>query len=126
MNKNTIGIWIGGIALSLILIVGIMVGWPQYRVWQQGLAGEAALKRANQERQIRIAQAKAEEDAAIHTAKAIEVLGKMVQQYPEYREQEFIQAFADAMTNGDIEKIIYVPTEANIPIIEATRLSQKD
>ena len=46
----------------------------------------------------------------------------MAQKYPEYRQQEFIGAFAEAIQSGQVEQIIYVPTEANIPIVEAGRV----
>lgn len=118
-QKGITGIIIGVVALCIIITIALMAGLPIYKVWQQGLAGEAKLKRAQQERQIRIAQAKAEEEAAEHTANAIKIVGQAAKDYPEYRQQEFIMAFADAIKEESIHQIIYVPTEANIPIIEA-------
>ena len=96
-----------------------MIGMPHYNVWQQGKEGEATLQKATQERKVLVEQARAEKEAATLRADAIEIIGKKTQEYPEYREQEFIGAFAEAMQNGLIQKMIYVPTEANIPIIEA-------
>jgi regulator of protease activity HflC (stomatin/prohibitin superfamily) len=66
-----------------------------------------------------VAQARAEKEAAELRADAIKIVGAAATEYPQYRIQEFIGAFAEAMNNGKIEKIIYVPTEANIPIVEA-------
>jgi len=114
---------IGSLIFMLLLGTGL-AGCPVYNVWQQGLAGEARLKRAVQEKQIAIEQAKAEVESSKLRAEAIQTIGAMAKKYPEYRLQEFIGAFADAMGNGKIQKIIYVPTEANIPIIEATRLNE--
>ena len=96
-----------------------MAGCPVYNVWQQGLAGEAKLKRAVQERKILIEQAKAEKESASIRAEAIAIVGQAAKDFPEYRLQEFLGAFAEALNNGNIEKIIYVPTEANLPILEA-------
>lgn len=108
------------IIFAVLLFVGFLFWiFPVYGVWQQGKSGEALLKRAEQEKQILIEQARAEVEAAGLRAEAIEKVGAAAKAYPEYRLQEFIGAFGDAMQNGDIEKIIYVPTEANIPIIEA-------
>lgn len=101
------------------LVLGLMFGLPIYSVWQQGLSGQAALARAEQTRQIILTQAKAEEAAAEHRAKAIAIMGAMAQKFPEYRQQEFIGAFAQALHDGHIHQIIYVPTEAGIPILEA-------
>lgn len=107
------------ILAAVIFIGGLMWLLPLYSVWQQRLSGEAALARAQQTRQITIAQAKAEEEAAEHRAKAIAIMGEMAKKYPEYRQQEFIGAFAEAMHNGRINQIIYVPTEGGIPMLEA-------
>ena len=96
-----------------------MWGIPTYGVWRQGLIGQASLARAEQEKRIAVEQAKAEVESAKLRAEAIEIVGLASQKFPEYRTQEFIGAFADAMQNGNIDKVIYVPTEANIPIIEA-------
>lgn len=104
---------------GIVVIAFLMWALPTWNVWRQGLAGEGLLKRAEQEKRIQIEQAKAEVESAKMRAEAIGIVGAATKAHPEYRLQEFIGAFADAMNNGSIEKIIYVPTEANIPIIEA-------
>jgi len=127
-QKSNIGIILGsivGVIFLIFLVAAGMFGCPQYNVWQQGLAGEAQLNRAEQTRKILIEQAKAEKESATFRADAIGILGKAAKEYPEYRLQEFLGAFAEALQNGDIEKIIYVPTEANIPIMEASRFQQE-
>lgn len=103
------------------LFIGLFYVWPQYRVWQRGLAGEASLRQAEQERKILVEQARAEMDAAELRAEAIAIVGKAAKEYPEYRKQEFMGAFAEALQSKSINKIIFVPTEANIPITEAGR-----
>jgi len=113
--------WVSIGVSSILLVVIVLAGWPIYNVWQQGLAGEAALKRAKQERQILVEQAQAERDSATLRSEAINIVGKAAQEYPEYRYQEFLGAFAEALQNGNIDKLIFVPTEAQIPITEATR-----
>ncbi len=105
--------------VAVALILGLMFGLPQYSVWQQEMAGKARLAEATQSRQILIEQARAEKEAAILQAEAIKIMGEAAQKYPEYRKQEFIDAFGEALKAGKISQIIYVPTEANIPILEA-------
>jgi regulator of protease activity HflC (stomatin/prohibitin superfamily) len=108
------------IVLGIIALFAFFIfAWPLINVWRSGLTGEAELRRAEQTRQILITQAKAEEEAAVHRSKAIHIMGEAAKKYPEYRQQEFIGAFAEAMHNGRINQIIYVPTEAGIPILEA-------
>ncbi len=112
---------LGVIFLSGIIALG-MWGCPTYNVWQQGLAGEARLARAEQERQILVEQARAERDSASMQAEAIQIVGQAAKDFPEYRNQQFIIGFAEALQNGKINQIVYVPTESNIPITEAGRV----
>ncbi|TJZ53280.1 hypothetical protein FAZ15_18160 [Sphingobacterium olei] len=107
------------IVSALLIIFGLMFGLPQYSVWQQEMAGKARLAEATQSRQILIEQARAEKEAALLQAEAIKIMGEAAQKYPEYRKQEFIGAFGEALKQGKINQIIYVPTEANIPVLEA-------
>lgn len=117
-NKTIIGV----LAVFLFLLGFSLWFFPVYSVWKQGLKGEGILARAEQERRVLVEQAQAELDSASLRAEAIQIVGEAAQKYPEYRMQEFIGAFGEALQNGNIQKIIYVPTEANIPIIEAGRL----
>lgn len=108
-----------GILATVMVILVLMFGIPIWNVWRSTLSGEALLKQAQQTRQIQVAQAQGELDAAKLRAQAISIVGKAAKEYPEYRQQEFIGAFAEALKEGKMDQIIYVPTEANIPIIEA-------
>jgi regulator of protease activity HflC (stomatin/prohibitin superfamily) len=112
-----------GVGLVLVLVVAGMWGCPQYNVYEQRLKGEAALSRAEGQRQILVTQAHAEREAAVQRAEAIKIVGQAAKDFPEYRQQEFIGAFAEALKDGHVAQIIYVPTEANIPITEAHRLA---
>jgi len=110
---------IASIVGVFLLVVLYMVVMPPYYVWSARLNGEAELAHANSARRIQITQAEAEKEAATLRAQAIEIVGKAAQDYPQYRTQEFIGAFAEALREGKITQIMYVPTEANIPITEA-------
>lgn len=114
------GKWIvGGVSATVALVLAMMFGLPVYSVWQQEYSGRAMLAKAEQTRQVIVTQAKAELEAARARADAIGIMGEAAHKYPEYRNQEFIGAFAEALKEGKIAQIIYVPTEANIPILEA-------
>ena len=124
MNKfkkgNADGLLLAMIAAFVVIIfLFFLFAWPQYKVWQQGMAGQAQLSKAQQSKQIAIETAKAELESAKLRAEAIKVMGKAAQEYPEYRQQEFIGAFGEALREGNINQIVYVPTEANIPVLEA-------
>ena len=116
------------VAFVVVIVVGglaFLFGGPIYGVWQQRLSGEAKLARAQQERQILVTQAQAERDAAQLRADAIKIVGQAAKDFPQYREQEFMGAFGEALREGNVDQIIYVPTEANIPILEARGHEQK-
>jgi regulator of protease activity HflC (stomatin/prohibitin superfamily) len=126
MNDKVFG-WLCGTALAWLCFGGAVGGLyavPKWRVWQQGLQGEASLRRAEQEKQIQVEQARAELESAKLRADAIQTIGQAAKDFPEYRLQEFLGAFGEAMQDGSVQKIIYVPTEANIPIMEAGRTAQ--
>ena len=114
----------GKVFRNLALAAGLFVlllafAVPKWRVWQQGLEGEAALERSKQQKLVMVEQARAEMESAELRAKAIAIIGASAKEFPEYRLQEFIGAFSEAMREGTINQIIYVPTEGSIPILEA-------
>jgi hypothetical protein len=119
------------IASAIVFVIGVCLiffMWivPVWRVWQQGLEGQATLAKADQARKVLVSQAHAEKDAASLRAEAIKIMGQAAKDYPEYRYQEFLGSFAHALEQGKISQIIYVPTEANIPITEATRFLPRE
>ena len=118
------GIIVGAVIFVIVLIFALMVGYRYYSVWSMEMQGKAKLAEATQSRQIQIEQARSEREAAVLRAEAIAIVGKAAKDFPEYRLQEFLGAFAEALKEGNINQIMYVPTEANIPITEATRIRQ--
>lgn len=106
------------IGIVLVLVISGMLFVPAWNVWSQSKAGEAELMRAEQSKKVLIEQARAEVEAAELRAQAIKVVGEAAKEFPEYRLQEFMGAFAEALQNDSIEKIIFVPTEAQIPVIQ--------
>jgi len=120
--QTFVGISVGTLVLFILVAVG-MVGCPTYNVYLAKMQGEAIQAQANGAKQALVAQAQAEKEAAQLRAEAINIVGKASKEYPEYRQQEFIGAFAEALKDGKVNQIIYVPTEASIPIIEPGRIA---
>jgi len=118
-SESVVKLTIISVITAVILILIVMAGYPFYKVWSQEMRGKAALAEATQSKMIQIEQARAELESAQLRAEAIKIIGKTAKEYPEYREQEFIGAFGEALREGKINQIIYVPTEANLPILEA-------
>ena len=117
--------------LVIVVIVAVVIGaamflMPKYRVYSQELRGQAALAEARSSKQVQVEQARGELESSKLRAEAIKIIGTAAQEYPEYRNQEFIGAFGEALREGQIEQIIYVPTEANIPILEAGKRTEME
>lgn len=125
-ERKAVVVIVSGVLSAGVVIMLLMLGLPQYSVYKQRLYGEAELAHAHASRQVLVQQALAEKDSAQLRADAIKIVGQAAKDFPEYRQQEFIGAFADALKAGKISQIMYVPTEANIPITEARRLPAKD
>jgi len=118
------------IILGLAVIFALMFGMPMYNVWQQEMTGKAEFSRAEQNRRIKVEEAKAEKESAIFraeaeiiraegVAKANEIIGGSLKDNKDYLTYLWIQALYD-----ESNSVIYVPTEANMPILEATRLQK--
>lgn len=112
------------IVSTIVLIVLLFVGIPMYRVWSQEMAGKAEYAKAEQNRKIKIEEAKAnleaeklnaqaEVERAKGAAQAIEIEnGKLTTAYIQY-------LWVRQQGSTSAEKIIYIPTEASMPILEA-------
>lgn len=117
------------IALAVIgILLGvsfILWGIPNYNVYASELSGKAELKQAEWNRQIAIQEAEAEKESAKLKAEAEVIRAQgiaeanriiadsITAQYIQYK-------FVEGLNDGNTE-VIYVPTEANLPILEAVR-----
>lgn len=121
--------FIGLTLLTLIVSLG-MWGCPRYNVWEQGLAGEAELSRANFNRQIAVQEAHAKMESsklladsevirAEGVAKANTIIGESLKDNESYLRYLWINNLEHAQNTT-----IYVPTEAGLPILEAERLKR--
>lgn len=116
------------VLLASILILILIFAWfvffnPLLKPWRAKQSGKAELAQAEQNRQIAILEATAKKDSFIQLAEA-EVIraegiakankiiaGSITEEYLKYR-------FIEGLNDGNTE-VIYVPTEANLPILEA-------
>lgn len=119
-------------AACLIFSIAILFAAPQYKVWQQQKEGEAELAKAEQNRQIAIQEARAKEEAAKSlanaeviraegVAKANKIIGDSLQNNDAYIHYLWIEALRESDSD-----VIYIPTEAGIPITESARFFKKN
>lgn len=125
--------WLFAIALAVALLASLVVGscwaYPTYTVWQQGKAGQAELKRAEQNRQIAIQEAQArlesakfDSDAEIERARGVAEANRIIGDSLKDNDAYLRYLWINGLHNQHGE-IIYVPTEAGLPILEAGRFS---
>lgn len=126
----TLGKLIGAAVCSVVLLIVIVMGGvPIYKVWAAHQAGMAELAQAEANRQILVQTAQAKKEAATHNkdatiieaegiAEANKIIGQSLDENPAYLTYLFYKGLQD--THNDV---IYVPTEASIPITEASRFS---
>ena len=131
MNERgdaTMGLLVAlGIVVLLLFIAGGMWGCPKYKVYVKERAGYASLQEAEWDRKILIEEASAKKESAKHyaeaeviraggVAKANTIIGESLKGNEAYLRYLWVQGLHDGSS-----EIIYVPTEANLPILEATR-----
>lgn len=101
---------------------------PQYNVYSQEMQGKAELQRAESSRRIQVLEAQASFDSASLTAKAEVERAKGVAEANAiiadslggaegYLRWRYIEMLENTGREG--RDVIYVPTEANLPILEA-------
>ena len=119
--------WFYGGIVALIVLALIVLGLylvPKYNVWKQEMKGRAEFAQAEQNRRIKIEEAKAnleaeklnaqaEVERAKGAAEAIKIEnGQLTTTYIQY-------LWVRMQANNQIDKIVYIPTEASMPILEA-------
>lgn len=116
---------LSGVLLTLLLVGGLY-GCPQYNVYQSELSGQAELKKAEYTRQTAVLESKAKLDSAknladaeIERAKGVAQANKIIGDSLKGNEDYLRYLWIDGLQNGKGNEVIYVPTEAGLPILEA-------
>ena len=124
-NTKPIGVKaIVGIAVFVVAMPFVM---PWYNVWSQEMEGKAEFAKAEQNRKIKIEEAKAnleaeklnaqaEVERAKGAAEAIRIENGSIT--PTYIQYLWVRQQSDLSD----KTVIYVPTETNLPILESTRM----
>ena len=123
-------------SIILVVIVGAiaMVGMPTYNVYSKQMKGKAAYEEAVQNRRIRVLEAQALLDSAELTAKAEiarargtneanRIMAESLGGPENYLRWAYINMLQETAGQGD-RQVIYLPTEAGMPILEAGRRAQ--
>lgn len=126
MNENNV-IFFVAIAI-IVLIIFSMWGCPQYSVYSMRMDGEAQLAHAEYSKKVQVQDAlgkmeaakslaAAEVERAKGVAQANKIIGDSLKNNEDYLRYLWIHNLESAEKNGT--QVIYVPTEAQLPILEA-------
>lgn len=127
------GFTVGSIVVLFIVGALILIGLPTYNVYSKQMAGKAAYEQAVQDRRIRVLEARAALDSARLTAQAeIErakgtneanrIMSESLGGAENYLRWSYINMLEETAGKQGRE-VIYIPTEAGMPILEAGRRS---
>ena len=130
--KRTIYRWATGmLAIVGLVVAGGMLGCPHYEVWQQGLKGRAELNRADANRKIKVYEAQAKLESSkldaqseIERAKGVAEANRIVADGLKGHSEYLQYLWIDKVAAGANREIVYVPTEAGVPILEAGRVGR--
>ena len=126
-----IGFTLGSVVAIGILIAIVLVGFPTYNVYSKQMAGKAAYEEAVQNRRIRVLEAQAALDSAELTAQAEvarargtneanRIMAESLGGPENYLRWSYIHMLEETAGKPGRE-VIYIPTEASMPILEASR-----
>lgn len=112
-------------ALGIFSVMGSIIGWQWFKVFSAEQTGKAELAQAEFNRQITVREAQAHLDSAkllaeaeVERAKGVkqanEIIAGSLKGHEEYLRYLWIQN----VSVGE-HQVIYVPTEAGLPILEA-------
>lgn len=117
--------------LILGMICGGLVGCPRYNVYSQKMDGEAQLAHAEYSKKIQVQDAMGKLEAAkslaqvdVERAKGVaqanKIIGDSLKDNESYLRWLWIEGLKEKGND-----VIYVPTEANLPILEAGKRKAK-
>ncbi len=125
---NTSKISLAVIALFALVVLGFW-GCPQYSVYSARKEGEALLAHAQSSKEVAVSEAKAKMESATLLAQADTIRAHGIARSNQIIGQSLSPAYLHWFWIDNIDKsnnVIYVPTEANLPIMEAGRMSNKN
>lgn len=129
MGNSGAGWGILGVLVVALAITFGMWGCPKYNVYSSRLAGEAMLAHSQAAKEVAVSEAKAKMESAtllaqaeVERAKGVaqanQIIGESLKDNEAYLRYLWI---TDVAGVGVEKTVVYVPTEGNMPILEASR-----
>ena len=125
------GLIIASVIAGVVVLAIVMIGMPTYNVYSKQMQGKAAYEQAVQDRRIRVLEAQALLDSAQLTAQAEvarargtneanRIMAESLGGPDNYLRWSYINMLGETAGKPGRE-VIYIPTEATMPILEASR-----
>lgn len=115
----------------LLLVIGGMWAYPTYNIYAQRAQGQAALAHAQSSKEVAVAEAKAKMESAellaqaeVSRAKGVAQANQIIGESLKNNEAYLRYLWINDLGGNTGKTVVYVPTEANLPILEAQRHNQ--
>ena len=121
--------------IALLTAAGIFLGgaysYNKYALWAARMHGNQELARAEGNRKIAIQEAVAKKESAQYLAEAeitrargVAEANKIIGESLQNNESYLRYLWINNLDHSNDKQVIYVPTEANLPVLEAGRLGK--
>lgn len=117
--------------LGVVTLAFLFWFFPIYGIWAAEQHGRAELANAEYSKRVAVETAKAKNDSANYEADAEVIRAQGVAQANHIigdslkgKEEYLRYLYITNLESGQNREVIYIPTEAGIPILEADRLNQ--
>lgn len=132
-NAITAAIWLLIVASGFAFFGGVWYAYKQVQVWSASMNGQAVLAEAEYSRQVRIKEAQAKKESATlegeaeltradFASRANKALADGLGGHEGYLRYLYIRMLEEQ--GGEGKQIIYIPTEAGMPVLEAGRRAE--
>lgn len=118
--------WVLFTMMIMVIGFGSLWGCPQYMVYLSRLNGEAELEKQKYAKQVAVQAAIAKKesaqllaDAEVTRAEGVAKANKIIGDSLKGNESYLRYLWINGLSEKDNNTVIYVPTEANLPILEA-------
>ncbi|MVW75362.1 membrane protease subunit [Pseudomonas xionganensis] len=114
------------IVMILVMVGGLFFGLPLWNRWRAGIGGEAELRQAEFNRQIATLEAKQELESAeylnqaeVLRARGVAEANRIVADGLGGPDGYLRYLWIQGLSKGSTPQVIYIPTEAGLPVLEA-------
>lgn len=131
-DVDGVQVTIASCIIMAVVIFSMIFYGPQYSVWQQGLEGQAELAKADYSKKVAVQEAQAKLDsstllaeAEVERAKGVAKSNSIIGDSLKNNEAYLRYLWITDVAGSNVDKsVVYVATEANLPILEASRLQK--